>query len=663
MNLVRAEFLRSASAAAACLSRHWLVLAAGLVLMTGPAQAEQVLPGFAQVRAAFRPSDAILLDRRGEPLADLRIDLDARRSDWLTLGTAPAALREALLAAEDKRFFEHAGVDWVAVASAAWQNLWGTRRGASTLTMQLAGLLDPALRLPGTAGGRRSVTQKWDQGLAAVELEKHWSKLQILEAYLNLAPFRGDLQGVGAASEILFGKPAAAITHKEACILAALLRGPNARPALVARRACLLAGKLGRGNLCGEINQLATARLDLPRGARYTLAPHLARALLKHAGQRLATHLDAAVQRKLLEELRGWGDPAAAAIVLDNASGEVLAWVGSVNPALPDGVALRRTLPEWSWPHLAALALERRQITAATPLSDASAVLDARDARSVLPWYSLRTALAGHHPGGLRQLTASLGREAVLERLRSLGVAPGEHGETGDELSLAQLAAAWRPLASHGSFVPPRLLPGDNGVRTVGRQEAGFIVLDMIGQTPASGWEPVWSMVGNNPGEQVWVGSSERLTFAVHSQTGPGARQQWLRLLRALDAEPAHPPAPPEGVQQALVYFDPADEAPRREWFLAGTELAGLVSYVPGRRARITQPQSGSIRSMTGDEDERWAFAAQIGVPVRWQLDGHLLGEGARIEWEPRSGTHHLRLVGPGEELLDSLDFDALPPG
>lgn len=65
--------------------------------------------------------------------------------------------------------------------------------------MQLAGLLEPTLRMPGAPGARRSVGQKWDQGLAAVALEKQWTKPQIFEAYLNLAPFRGDLQGVGAA--------------------------------------------------------------------------------------------------------------------------------------------------------------------------------------------------------------------------------------------------------------------------------------------------------------------------------------------------------------------------------------------------------------------------------------------------------------------------------
>ncbi|MCP2936002.1 transglycosylase domain-containing protein, partial [Salmonella enterica subsp. enterica serovar Typhimurium] len=120
-------------------------------------------------------------------------------------------------------------VDWTALAGATWDNLWRTLegrrpRGASTLTMQLAGLIDPALRLQGT---RRSVGQKWDQAAAAREIERRWNKAQILEAYFNLAPFRGELRGISAATRGLFGKDPDAVDAREALLLAALLRGPN----------------------------------------------------------------------------------------------------------------------------------------------------------------------------------------------------------------------------------------------------------------------------------------------------------------------------------------------------------------------------------------------------------------------------------------------------
>ena len=89
---------------------------------------------------------AVVVDRHGAPLQQVRIDANVRRLPWVALADISPALRAALLASEDKRFYQHAGVDWDAVAAAAWGSLWHSRtRGASTITMQLAGLLDDGL--------------------------------------------------------------------------------------------------------------------------------------------------------------------------------------------------------------------------------------------------------------------------------------------------------------------------------------------------------------------------------------------------------------------------------------------------------------------------------------------------------------------------------------
>ena len=99
------------------------------------------------------------------PVQTLRVDKSVRRLYWLPLGDTSPALLRAIVLSEDKRFHEHSGVDWQAVASSAWANLWNTRtRGASTLTMQLAGLIDEGLARP--AGGR-SVVQKIGQAVTA----------------------------------------------------------------------------------------------------------------------------------------------------------------------------------------------------------------------------------------------------------------------------------------------------------------------------------------------------------------------------------------------------------------------------------------------------------------------------------------------------------------
>nr|MBP8229778.1 transglycosylase domain-containing protein [Xylophilus sp.] len=180
---------------------------------------------FDAVKRDFYPSDTLVLDRRGEPLQRLRTDATVRRGQWVALGDVSPALRTALLLSEDKRFYEHSGVDWQAVSSAAWANLWNTRtRGASTITMQLAGLLDGE----GRPAGGRSVVGKISQTLDAQVLERSWRKDEILEAYLNLVPFRGELVGIDALSRTLFGKAAHGLDAREAAVAAALVRGPNA---------------------------------------------------------------------------------------------------------------------------------------------------------------------------------------------------------------------------------------------------------------------------------------------------------------------------------------------------------------------------------------------------------------------------------------------------
>lgn len=106
-----------------------------------------------QVKAAYRASDTQLLDRHGVPLDALRTDMTVRRAPWVGLADISPAMRLALVHAEDRRFMQHDGVDVSALGKAAWDNLLRTRaRGASTITMQLAALVDERLRAG--VGGR-----------------------------------------------------------------------------------------------------------------------------------------------------------------------------------------------------------------------------------------------------------------------------------------------------------------------------------------------------------------------------------------------------------------------------------------------------------------------------------------------------------------------------
>jgi len=198
-----------------------------LLLLLFIATLPPAMPDPATVKAAWQPSESWLYDRNGRLLESVRVDFSQRRLGWVPLSRIAPALPRALIAAEDRRFLSHGGVDWLAVAGSIRDRLSGDRaRGASTITMQLAGFLSPDLARPGA----RSLRQKARQMRAALALENHWSKDEILEAYLNLAGFRGEAQGVMAASRQMFGKTPASLSDDEARLLVALLPTPRPRP-------------------------------------------------------------------------------------------------------------------------------------------------------------------------------------------------------------------------------------------------------------------------------------------------------------------------------------------------------------------------------------------------------------------------------------------------
>jgi penicillin-binding protein 1C len=281
-------------------------------------------------------TEGLLLDRSGQPLHELRVIDRGRRLEWVALHEVSPAALDAIVRAEDKRFFRHGGVDWLALSDAALDTFLRSRpRGASTISMQVAAQVDESL-MP--RGGQRSIGQKWDQIKAAQALEAAWSKKQILEAYLNLSTFRGELQGVAAAARGLFGKHPSGLTEAESLLLASLLRGPNARPEAAARRACGLAAAMESAVPCARLTALASETLGrAPRIlAQADFAPHVARMLLSPERLRVQSTLDGSIQRFALDTLqRQLADLAersvadGAVLVADNRSGEILAYVGN----------------------------------------------------------------------------------------------------------------------------------------------------------------------------------------------------------------------------------------------------------------------------------------------------------------------------------------------
>src|SRR5262245_47005425 len=257
-------------------------------------------PSFERVRQSWKPSEVSLLDRNGDEIHEQRADDKRRRLDWIALADISPALQRAVLASEDRRFEAHGGVDARAMAAAAVQRVVGHgSRGASTITMQLASFLDPTLR---RRGGPRSLPQKVRQMRMAWTIESEWSKPRILEAYLNFVTFSGELQGVGAAASVLYGKAPHGLSDSEALVLAALLRAPNATSPTVIKRAERLAVGSGiqhEAIAAAASRLLAVSVTSLPRVA---LAPHAAARLIRLASvregttTRIASTLDGSLQ-------------------------------------------------------------------------------------------------------------------------------------------------------------------------------------------------------------------------------------------------------------------------------------------------------------------------------------------------------------------------------
>lgn len=501
-----ARRLRRVVCAAALFGAAWLALPR---LVPKPLLVNR--PGFSQeVRA------------RDGSLLRLTLASDERYRLFVPLEEIPPVVVEATLFQEDRHFFRHPGVNPFSLLRAVRETyLGGVRRvGGSTLTMQVARLrFDLSTRTPRGKGV---------QILRALELELFYTKREILEAYLNLAPYGANVEGVGAASLVWFGKPVAKLTLAEALTLAVLPKSPAARSPhaergrvalAAARRALDARWRTTHGSDAGAMLDL------LPLRAREELpfrAPHLVdRLVAEHPfAARLESALDPRLQRLAerqvalhLERGRRFGIRNAAALVVDHRTMEAVAYVGSGDHGDPairgpvDGVRGRRSPGSALKPFLYALSIDAGRIHPETLLRDASLTISAWNPENFerdflgpisatdalvrsrnLPAVQLANALPGP---GLHGLLAAAG----IGGLRSadhygLALALG-----GVELRLDELVTLYAMLANGGTLRPLRLLRAIDGAappsageptRLLSR-EASHLVLEMLRTNPRPG--------------------------------------------------------------------------------------------------------------------------------------------------------------------------------
>jgi penicillin-binding protein 1C len=442
----------------------------------------------------YRPVTSVrILDRNGGLLRELLSREDGRAVPIAT-AKMPPRLEAALIAAEDKGFYRHLGISPSAIARAAWADLKARRlvEGGSTITQQLGRLLVPR---------NRTLLGKLGEALWALRLEAHLSKAEILAQYLNRAPFGNQTFGVEAAAHLYFGRPASELSLAQIAALAAIPRGPaeydpyRHADRLETRRRWVLSRLAELGLVPrAEAEHAMGEQLDLSAFRSAFRAPHAVEYIAQNLDRwglseatTVETTLDPELQRDAesivreeVDALVGRKVSSGAALIVDNASGAVLAYVGSVGyfrdsiGGQNDGVQMHRQ-PGSSLKPFAYLEAFRDGLTPATLLADVQTTFAAPAGGYSPKNYDglehgpirAREALANSDNVPAVRVAERLGPDRLLGALRNAGFSALDQSAAhyglglvlGDgAVSLWEEARAYSGLARGGRLLPLRLV-------------------------------------------------------------------------------------------------------------------------------------------------------------------------------------------------------------
>jgi len=495
-------------------------------------------------RAGTGKPASVVLDRKGNPLRTFLAPDDSRMFRTELAEISPRLI-QATIAVEDKRFYRHRGVDPLAVMRAVRLNLTHGRivSGASTLTMQVMRLLEDR---------PRTFASKAVEAFRAVQLESLRDKEAILEIYLNLAPYGGNLIGAEAASRGYFGKAARDLTLGEAALLAGLPQSPSRfRPDRHPERARKRREHvLERMSAAGSITESERARACAePVRARRPVfpfeAPHLAR-MVRRMSPRchvLRTTLDRRIQgiaetaiREQVDRLRGDGVSNGAVVVIENETGAVRALVGScdflseADHGQVNGAMAPRSPGSALKPFTYALALERGHVTPDTVLHDVPCNYTGYEPENYDHRYrgpvTAREALSISLNVPAVKLMNRVGHQRLHGLLEAFGIStlgrgPDHYGLAltlgAAEVTLLELTNAYAALARLGVHRPYRLLeiePVTPGRRVLS-EGAAYLTADILSDTDRLG------------GRVLWKSDKSRVRMAWKTGTSYGHRDAW----------------------------------------------------------------------------------------------------------------------------------------
>jgi penicillin-binding protein 1C len=534
----------------------------------------------------------------------------------VTLDEVAPELREAVIASEDRWLRWHPGVNPLAVVRAVWTNLRAGRvvSGASTIPMQVARLVE---RRP------RTLTAKLLDAFRALQLRWHLGADEVLEHYLNLAPFGGNLEGVGAATWAYFGKRPGELSLGEAALLTALPRAPNAydpvrAPAAARRARDRVLAQLARRGVFTAREIDAARRQPLPARRRSVPfeAPHFARWIAAQAdgSREIATTLDRRAQRIAEElvaaripELRQRGITNAAAVVIEQRTRALRALVGSAgffdaaHQGQVNGALARRSPGSTLKPFLYALAFDLGRIVPETYLLDVPTDYAGYVAQNYDGTY--RGRVTAH-----RALVESLNAPAVrllarvklsrfLELLRRGGLTTLDRPAHtyglplvlgAGEVTLVDLVNLYATLAEEGWHRPVRATPGppSRGERLLS-PEAAHLTAQILTEVKRPDLPRAWDLARGVPAvawktgtsyghRDAWaVGFSRRLAIGVWVGNLDGRPRQGIS--GAGDAAPL--------LFDLFRALDPAAgrlEPPRAPLRVTSTEVCALSHELPG---------------------------------------------------------------------------------
>ena len=544
-------------------------------------------------------------DRNGK-LLRVTLSADQKFRIWTPLADISPSLIDATLRYEDKYYAHHPGVNPLALARCALDLLRFHRvtAGGSTITMQLARL---RFHLH-----TRTISGKLEQITRALELERHYSKNEILEAYINLAPYGRNIEGIGAASQIYFDKPASKLTRPEAVALSVIPQSPSRRALFTDRdnHSIDIAQSNWYDRAGIDSDAESSIREFRPRmqTERKFLAPHFVQQVLEssHGRDQIITTLDLekqrAIERRVTDYIASNHNRSienAAVLLVDTRAMNVLAQVGSAdfyNAAINgqvDGTRSPRSPGSTLKPFVYALALEQGLIHPLSILADAPRSFGEYSPenfdREFLGPIRACDALARSRNVPAVELASHLAHPTLYEFLNTADVhLPNPESFYGlalplggAEVSLQDLVRLYAALANNGELRPLRRIENDPIAksRRILSPEAAFLTLEMLGTVPrpemncADGAHsaPVYWKTGTSHGFRdawsiavfdhyvlgVWVGNFDgraNPTFVGRTAAAP-LLFQIIDSLRAAWTEPSVPHLPPLGANLKRVEF------------------------------------------------------------------------------------------------------------